>query len=60
MSLVERHETLPKNRTRRRLFSAIEHEQAVAAMTTGILKLRDVISWESFCPLLEEPKHRKG
>lgn len=36
------------------LFSAIEHEQAVAAKTTGILKLRDVIPWESFRPLLEE------
>lgn len=36
------------------LFSAIEHEQAVAAKTTGILKLRDLIPWESFRPLLEE------
>lgn len=36
------------------LFSAIEHEQAAAAKTTGILKLRDVIPWESFRPLLEE------
>jgi transposase, IS5 family len=36
------------------LFSAIEHEQAVAAKTTGILKLRDVIPWESFRPLLED------
>lgn len=36
------------------LFSAIEHEQAVAAKTTGILKLRDVIPWESFRLLLEE------
>jgi IS5 family transposase len=36
------------------LFSAIEHEQAVAAKTTGILKMRDVIAWESFRPLLEE------
>ena len=36
------------------LFSAIEHEQAVAGKTTGILKLRDVIPWESFRPLLEE------
>ena len=40
------------------LFSAIEHEQAVAAKTTGILKLRDLIPWESFRPLLEEPKPR--
>jgi len=36
------------------LFSAIEHEQAVAARTVGILKLRDVIPWEGFRPLLEE------
>jgi hypothetical protein len=36
------------------LFSAIEHEQAVAAKSTGILKLRDVIPWESFRPLLED------
>jgi IS5 family transposase len=36
------------------LFSAIEHEQAVAAKTTGILKLRDVIPWENFRPLLED------
>ena len=36
------------------LFSAIEHEQAVAAKSTGILKLREVIPWESFRPLLED------
>jgi len=36
------------------LFSAIEHEQAVAAKTLGILKLRDVIPWEGFRPLLED------
>lgn len=36
------------------LFSAIEHEQAVAAKSTGILKLREVIPWERFRPLLEE------
>jgi IS5 family transposase len=36
------------------LFSAIEHEQAVAGRSTGILKQRDVIPWESFRPLLEE------
>ena len=36
------------------LFSAIEHEAAVAGKTTGILKLRDLIPWESFRPLLEE------
>jgi IS5 family transposase len=36
------------------LFSALEHEQAVARKSTGILKLRDLIPWESFRPLLEE------
>lgn len=36
------------------LFSAIEHEQAVAAKNTGILKLRDLIPWEGFRPLLED------
>lgn len=36
------------------LFSAIEHEQAVAAKITGMLKLRELIPWESFRPLLEE------
>lgn len=36
------------------LFSAIEHQQAVAKREIGILKLRDIIDWESFRPLLEE------
>ena len=36
------------------LFSATEHEQAVAAKTTGILKLCEVIPWESLHPLLED------
>lgn len=36
------------------LFAAIEHQQAVASKTTGILKLRDLIPWESFRELLEE------
>jgi len=36
------------------LFSAIEHEQAVAAKSAGILKLRDLIPWESFRAHLEE------
>lgn len=36
------------------LFSALEHEQAVAGKSTGILKLRDLVPWESFRPLLEE------
>lgn len=36
------------------MFSALEHEQAFANKVTGILKLRDLIDWESFRPLLEE------
>ena len=36
------------------LFSAIEHQQAVARREIGILKLREIIDWESFRPLLEE------
>ena len=35
-------------------FSASEHEQTVASKTTGILKLRDLMPWESFRPLLED------
>ena len=36
------------------LFSAIEHQQAVAKRGIGILKLRDIIDWEGFRPLMEE------
>ena len=36
------------------LFSAIKHQQAIAKREIGILKLRDIIDWESFRPLLEE------
>lgn len=36
------------------LFSAIEHQQAVVKREIGILKLRGIINWESFRPLLEE------
>lgn len=36
------------------LFSAIEHQQAVAKREIGILKLREIIDWESFRPLLED------
>lgn len=36
------------------LFSAIEHQQSVAKREIGILKLRDIIDWESFRSLLEE------
>ena len=43
-----------KTQTGAGLFSAIEHEQAVAAKTTGILRLGDLIPWESFRPLLED------
>jgi hypothetical protein len=54
MSHVKGHDTLRQGRTRSRIFSPIEHEQAVAAKVSGILKLRDLIAWESFLPLLEE------
>lgn len=36
------------------LFSAIEHQQTIAKREAGILKLRDLIGWEDFRPLLEE------
>lgn len=36
------------------MFSAMEHEEAVGRKNTGILKLRDIIPWESFRLLLEE------
>ena len=36
------------------LFSAVEHQQAVARQLVGILKIKDVIDWESFEPLLFE------
>jgi hypothetical protein len=36
------------------LFCAIEHQQAAARKTSGILKLRDLIAWENFRPLLED------
>jgi transposase, IS5 family len=36
------------------LFSAIEHQQSVANREIGILKLREIIDWEGFRPLLEE------
>jgi len=36
------------------LFSALKHQQAVSKREIGILKLRDLIDWESFRPLLEE------
>ncbi|MGB1261240.1 MAG: hypothetical protein ACPG6P_14440 [Akkermansiaceae bacterium] len=35
------------------LFSAIEHQQAVAKREIGILKLRDIIDREDSRPLLE-------
>ena len=36
------------------LFSAIEHQQKVAKKEVGILKLKNVIDWESFRPVLEK------
>ena len=36
------------------LFSAIDHQKAVALKSTGILKLRDIIDWDSFRPLMED------
>jgi len=36
------------------LFSAIEHQQKVASKEVGILKLKNVINWESFRPVLEK------
>ena len=43
-----------KTQRRGGLFSAIEHEQAVAPKTTAILEQRDLIPWEVFRPLLED------
>jgi len=48
---MKRHRKLEKGGG---LFSAIEHQRAVAEKKTGILKLRDLIVWERFRPLLEE------
>jgi len=36
------------------LFSAIEHQQAVTAREVGVLKIKNVIDWELFRPLLEK------
>ena len=36
------------------LFSALGHQKAVTQGTVGILKLRDLIDWESFRPILED------
>jgi len=36
------------------LFSAIEHQQKVSKKEVGILKLKSVIEWESFRPVLEK------
>lgn len=36
------------------LFSAIEHQQKVAKKEVGILKLKNVVDWESFRPVLEK------
>ena len=34
------------------LFSALEHQQTMAEHVVGILKIKDLIDWESFFPLL--------
>jgi len=34
------------------LFSALEHQQTMAQHVVGILKIKDLIDWESFFPLL--------
>ena len=34
------------------LFSAIEHQQSMAQHVVGILKIKDLIDWESFFPIL--------
>ena len=36
------------------LFSAIEHQQRVAKKEIGILKLKNVVDWDSFRPVLEK------
>jgi len=36
------------------LFSAIEHQKKIGNRIVGILKLRDLIKWEAFRPVLEE------
>ena len=36
------------------LFSALEHQQEISGQEVGILKLRDLIDWESFRCVLEE------
>jgi len=36
------------------LFSALNHQKKVTRREVGILKLRDLIDWESFRPVLEE------
>ena len=35
------------------LFSALDHQKKVTQRIVGILKLRDLIDWESFRPVLE-------
>lgn len=36
------------------LFAALDHQKAAAQRIVGILKLRDLIDWEDFRPVLEE------
>ena len=35
------------------LFSELEHQQEISGQEVGILKLRDLIDWESFRCVLE-------
>ena len=35
------------------LFAALDHQKAATQRIVGILKLRDLIDWESFRPVLE-------
>lgn len=36
------------------LFAALEHQKQATTQTVGILKLRDLIDWEVFRPVLEK------
>lgn len=54
MSAMKRSMSRYRKTERGGLFSAIEHEQTVAAKGNGVLKLRDVVPLENFRPLLEE------
>ena len=36
------------------LFSALEHQKSASQRVVGILKLRDLLDWETFRPVLNE------